>query len=234
MVINKMQNITAFHLKIIAIIGMTMNHTVHALGEQMPLWLQLLLNAGGGLTFPIMAFFLVEGYRHTSNLNRYMLRVFVFALISQAPFVIAMGIAPYMLNIMFTLLLGLLLLRFYEKQQATWVRVLVAVPVLFISIWFDWGAIGLFVIMLYYVISDERKRRTIPGSFAGVMMLVLHSLAGDLSFFSFSIGCFIAIPLLLRYRGERGRKMKYLFYIYYPLHLAVLAVLVVIAKGLSN
>ena len=72
------QNLDAYKLKWIAIIGMILNHVAIALREVVPFGLQFPLYAVGGLTFPIMAFFVVEGYRHTSNLKRYMLRIFIF------------------------------------------------------------------------------------------------------------------------------------------------------------
>jgi len=67
-----MLSLEAYKLKWIAIIGMPLNHMVFALWEILPMWLKFPLFAAGGVTFPIMAYFVVEGYRHTSNLKRYL------------------------------------------------------------------------------------------------------------------------------------------------------------------
>ena len=34
----------------------------------------------------------------------------------------------------------------------------------------------------------------------------------------------LALPLILSYNGQRGRRMKYLFYLYYPAHVYILAI----------
>jgi hypothetical protein len=43
---------------------------------------------------------------------------------------------------------------------------------------------------------------------------------------SIRIYCFLAIPILLLYNGEKGKasRMKWFFYLYYPLHLILIGV----------
>ena len=62
-------HITSFVLKIAAIVGMTANHVAHVMGPLMPWEATLVLYSFGGITYPIMAFLLVIGYRHTSNVR---------------------------------------------------------------------------------------------------------------------------------------------------------------------
>ena len=68
---------TAAVLHIIAMTLMLMDH----------LWATLLpaqdwLTCIGRIAFPVFAFMTVEGYFHTHNLKKYMLRLLLFALIS--------------------------------------------------------------------------------------------------------------------------------------------------------
>jgi len=65
-----MLNLNAYQLKWVAIIGMVTSHMVYGWGEIMPLWLMIPMMGAGGLTFPIMAYFVVEGYKHTPNLKK--------------------------------------------------------------------------------------------------------------------------------------------------------------------
>lgn len=73
---------TSFKLKIIAIITMVCDHFGDALFSVISP-----LNFIGRMAFPIFAFQLSEGYIHTKNIKRYLLRIFVFAIISQIPFI---------------------------------------------------------------------------------------------------------------------------------------------------
>ena len=72
-------------LKYFAVICMLGDHLGFAFVEPDTV-LSTVLEFFGGLTMPIMAFFLAEGYRYTENLRRYFLRLLVFALIAAVPF----------------------------------------------------------------------------------------------------------------------------------------------------
>ena len=75
----------------------------------------------GKLTFPIMAYLLVEGFHYTRNVTKYALRLTVFWIISIYPFHLlfywkhSFSSIELFNNIFFTLLMGLLLIISYEK-----------------------------------------------------------------------------------------------------------------------
>ncbi|MCL1787473.1 MAG: hypothetical protein FWG38_05765 [Defluviitaleaceae bacterium] len=57
-----MKTLDAYKLKWVAVIGMILNHVVITWWEIIPALLRIPLYAAGGLTFPIMGYFVVEGY----------------------------------------------------------------------------------------------------------------------------------------------------------------------------
>jgi len=103
---------SAFVLKIIAMITMTCDHVSYLIFGGFSF-----LNYIGRIAFPIFAYQISEGYIHTSNLRKYFLRLLVFALISQIPFSLFLSMYSdnFYLNIFFTLLLGLLAITVYDK-----------------------------------------------------------------------------------------------------------------------
>ncbi len=71
----------------------------------------------GRLAFPIFAFLITEGYAHTRDWKVYAKRLFWFGVISEIPFnlmIFSSPIFPFHQNVMFTLLLGLLSIHFWE------------------------------------------------------------------------------------------------------------------------
>ncbi len=68
--------LTAFHLKMAALITMVIDHTAAAL--TLPRGVDTLMRSIGRMAFPIYAFFIAEGCRYTRSRERYMLRLGLF------------------------------------------------------------------------------------------------------------------------------------------------------------
>ena len=130
------------------------------------LWMTCL----GRLAFPIFAFQIAEGYRHTKDIKKYMKRLFIFALISEIPFncMISGGfIFPFGQNVMFTLLLGLIavwqidILRKCEtmKEQLCSLFLLLLIS---LAAWLgmtDYGLSGVMTVIVFYLFHDFRYCR---------------------------------------------------------------------------
>ena len=252
----------AYRLKWMAIIAMILNHMAIAWWAIMPMGLKIPFITVGGIVFPIMAYFVAEGYKHTSDFRKYITRILIFAVIAQPAYLVAL-IIPMMssnawdditiqnalgnLNIMFSIALSLIVLKLYDKIKSRvlfWLLyVLVITPIA--TLFFEWFFFGTTMVLLYYIIKNEKARRMIPPIFVGLcwfgMIMLMRMVAPDGAYNenifplmynstylllapTFALGCIAAIPLLLGYNGERGKRMKWLFYTFYPTHLFLLAV----------
>lgn len=145
-------NISGFTLKVLAIIGMTCNHVAHSFMPIMPHWVTFVLFSLGGLTFPIMAFIMVEGYIHTSNLKKYATRLAIFAVISQVPFSLLNG---WTANVLITLLLGLGLLWAYDHIKSRPLFVLILLGVEIVSYFCDWAIAGPLMVFASYALRNR-------------------------------------------------------------------------------
>lgn len=237
---NRMKKLNAFHLKVIAIIAMTICHLPYGIpGLQGNRALFLLMSFIGGITLPIMAYLLVEGLRFTRNRAKYALRIAAFWLLSIIPYWKLFVGGPFRAiyltnNIMYTLLMGLLLLIAYEKTRNVLLRVLLVLLFTALTRYSDWYLTGVLLIFAMYRFRTVPKRIVLPillvavlPSALSVLRIVdqqvtnIHTLAGTAT----TMGTVLAIPLLLCYNGERGVNSpvtRWGFYAYYPLHLLVL------------
>ncbi|MCL2426875.1 MAG: conjugal transfer protein TraX [Oscillospiraceae bacterium] len=178
-----MIKLDAYKLKIIAIVGMILCHATVAWWGILPPILRFPMYAAGGLTFPIMAYFIAEGYKYTSNLKRYILRILIFGLIA-LPFHILTITLPVggglimaypFLNIMFSIVVSLLVLVMYDKMKIKalfWViYVVVIVPLSFVLL--EWYFIGVTMVLMLHIIKNETARRVVPPIFAAVLFFVM-------------------------------------------------------------
>ena len=114
-------------LKVLAMVLMFLDHACWTIAFDHQ-WMTCV----GRLAFPLFAFLIAEGYRHTKDFKRYFKRMALFALISEIPFNLMTGgalINPFHQNVMFTFCLALLLLRMVDKawERSWWQGAFVAV-----------------------------------------------------------------------------------------------------------
>lgn len=227
-----MKKIDAFQLKLIAIVAMLINHIGHTFEHEWnpPAW-EFFYLAIGLLTFPIMAYLLVEGFFHTKNRWRYAGRLGIFALLSFIPFnALTQGALPFFPtnNIMFTLMAGVLMLLACEQVKHPALQGLILFITLLITIISDWMLFGPALIFAFY--KNHGKPGTIKWILTilcGVMLLLQLPLVlmGDPIKWLYSLGILLVIPLLTSYTGQRGYSpnwVKWGFYAFYPLHLLIL------------
>ncbi len=196
----------------------------------------LILRCIGRLAFPIFAFFIAEGYAHTRSFGRYLLRMAIWAAVSEIPFNLEFGhfFVPGRQNVLWTFCLALLTLRGLEKLRretggARYLGCGAALAAGFAAgelLRVDYGGWGVLSVVLFYLCRQGRYAR--PGLLAG--MLVLNGLCiGSMKTAVFGIQVPIqifavaALPLLWLYNGRPGAKgWRWAFYVFYPAHLLVL------------
>ena len=151
---------------------MVLYHIIFPWQYELPPGIMIVLSAAGGLTFPIMAYFIVEGYKHTSNLTAYMKRLAVFGVISIPFHILVFGMFRF--NIMFTIIVSLFCLALYDyiKSKPVFWSVFVIIS-LVTALAFDWFAFGPITVLLYYIIKNETMRRFASGIVAGLAWLVM-------------------------------------------------------------
>lgn len=181
----------------------------------------------GRLAFPIYCFLLVEGAVHTHDMKKYILRMGIFALISEVPFDLAFYhrlVYTGHQNVFFTLGLGLLAIWFLEHPieqldiPDVLYKLLVIIAAGLIAEFFntDYGFTGIAVICIFYYLRGQPQLKY-------PIAAILLAAMGGVEFYA----VLALIPILL-YNGQRGRQtkvMQYGFYIFYPTHLLLIAAL---------
>lgn len=273
---NKSMSFTGYHLKMIALITMLIDHIAAVflwqvysasfmitggmqvsgfIGNKIIVWasehqallysIYEMMRYIGRMAFPIYCFLLVEGFLHTRSVKKYAFRLFLFALISEIPFDLAITGNWWddsNSNVFFTLLLGLLLiwgLSYVEKFHEFWKEkkwdsflggLLVAIAGGFLAITLglyadimlrtDYGMAGVFAIAVLYLFRNMKEI-----AFVGAVMIlsVMSS--------STEILALLMLYPLMKYNGERGKNIKYVFYAFYPVHLLILGLFTKVVIG---
>lgn len=224
--LNNPQNtfLNSAHLKIIAIVSMLIDHVGafillpwlnQTFGiENRAMWVDIyqLTRNIGRLAFPIFCFLIVEGFVHTRSVKNYMIRLGLFALISEIPFDLAKSQMLFDMssqNVFFTLLAGLISLwALTHIDQPLGRLAVVGLSMAGVTILnTDYSYLGVAVIIILYILRDTRFYQSLLGAFS-------------------FIGSWYAMPAFIItyfYNGERGRFNSKLFYWFYPVHLLLYA-----------
>lgn len=214
---------TSFALKIIALISMIFDHSGYILFHNTSYF-----NIIGRLAFPIFAFQISEGYKYTKNLKKYFHRLFLFAIISQVPFMLFLSIfssSILKLNIFFTLLLGLLAITIYDKLENKPLSLFLVICIIIIGeiLNCDYGWFGITIIFLFHIFKNKKLFMNL--SFITII-LIKYGIAffKTLNTYNIYFALFTCLSLIFinLYNNKKGKNMKYLLYLFYPLHLIVL------------
>ena len=182
-----------------------------------------ILNVVGRIAFPIFAFTLSEGYVHTRSLQKYLFRLFIFAVSIQMPSIL-FGY-DYSTNIFFTLFLGLLSIYIFNLKKINIILKIILIGfVLFFSQKFklDYGMYGILLIMNFNIFRDYKFKILMNFLVLNVFNTIFPKVFDlvDTQFFSL-----ISLVFIFMYNGKKGRSMKYFFYLFYPIHFFILEVI---------
>ncbi len=214
---------SSFVLKIIAIITMFIDHIGYAIFGHFSCF-----NYIGRVAFPIFAFQISEGYIHTKKLKRYFFRLFIFALISQIPFMLFHSIisTDFYLNIFFTLLLGLACIYIYNKSKYKFLAILFSIVVALIAEFShcDYGFYGVAIILLFYIFKNSLPKASIAFILATTIKYIIPIIKYGLYYqYLYLLICtLIPIIFISLYNGKKGKDTKYLLYLFYPIHLLLI------------
>ena len=233
-------DLSAAALHILAMAFMLMDH----------LWATLLpaqewLTCVGRIAFPIFAFMAVEGYFHTHNLKKYLLRMLIFAVISEVPFDLMYGgtwFYPVHQNVIWTLMMGLAgihLMETVRKKKRTFVYILVSAIVVILGgllgtlSMVDYYGIGVLTVFIFYFFRG-RKWWCLLGQMLALYWVNVELLGGlmypirlfgmEFELCQQGLALLALLPIWL-YRGRQGyhsKPFQYFCYAFYPMHMLVI------------
>ena len=238
--------IDSFWLKLIAIFAMTVDHVAAAFGpilfnENFNIY--WLMRFFGRLTFPIMAFLLVQGFIHTSNIRKYAGRLLIFALISIVPYFLLFHYSEALTfnnilenlllnNVLFTLFIGLIMLYFVKKTNNFLLEIGIVIAAMLLSYFSDWGVIGPLIIYIFYKIKNPWLATIVNFAFFAIDALIdffidyqdtiansgMNNTAAFnwlFDFHSINFGFALAILVIGLYNGQRGLNNNFIKLGYY-------------------
>lgn len=228
------------------LLGMLFMGLDHIWATQTPnqVWMTCL----GRLAFPIFAFLVVVGYFHTHNLKLYLLRMLLFAVISEMPFdrmYSGLWFYPYHQNTIWTLLISLVCITLLEKvrkMQGKWITISYSVLIVLTGFLLatvcmsDFYGTGVLTVMTFYFLR-QRNWKCFLGQLAILYWMNAEVLGGlyypitigghqfELVQQSLALLALIPIWLFRGRKGSTGKVFQYFCYAFYPLHCLVLSFL---------
>lgn len=230
---------TSFWLHIFAMFFMLLDHT-----WGFGLVSNDIFTCIGRIAFPIFAFMIVEGYFKTSDLKKYVGRLFIFALLSEIPFNLMLGghvFYPVAQNVLWTFLIGIGLIWLMEKvkNKNIFIRALMLILVIILGFAFgvltlcDYNYAGIFTVLAFYIFRGK-KWYLLLGQALCIWYINAEMLGGqgyDIELFGNTVfflrqklAVLSLIPIWL-YNGKHGyynNYIKYLYYGFYPCHMMLL------------
>ncbi len=230
---------TSFHLKIIALITMFIDHIGYVIFPN-HFWLRYI----GRIAFPIYVFLISEGLKKTSNIKKYLRNLLILALISELFYDLCFNKNInffYKTNTVYTLFISSLSIYLYNKNSDNIIKYLSLLLGLSIShiLKTDYDILGVLLIFIFYFLHN--KYEYLIYGIIWVNIKYLSNISYILQYIfnkniylsniyiinSLGLYLFTIVPFLIImfYNNKKGNSLKYIFYILYPLHLFILCII---------
>lgn len=215
--------LTNNQLKLLALVTMTVDHMGYILFPH-----SVLLRAVGRLAYPIYAYMIAEGCRHTRSLPKYFGALALMAAVCQSVYFLVMGSLYQYIMVTFTLSVGQIILikhAMEKRSRASWCLAALGVAAILCiteilprlsgtDFDVDYGFWGVMLPVCVYLVPNK------PAKLAATTLCLSMIALGQVTLQWLSL--LALIPLAL-YNGQRGKwNIKWIFYLYYPLHLVAL------------
>lgn len=229
--------------KILAMFFMVLDHT-GALFYPNEVWMRCV----GRLAFPMFAFAIVQGFRHTHSKKKYLITMLIFAAVSEVPFDLMWFRRPFLWlqqNVLFTFAIALLIMMLIESVQNS--KIAGAGKIVLIALltaagaaagrflYADYEACGVLMVLLFYFagyIESAAVRAVIEAIFMFAMNWYLVPTAYLTISPTMTIPvqglALLSLPLIWLYQdrkmlsGKAAAVFKYICYAFYPLHLLII------------
>lgn len=201
----------------------------------------------GRIAFPIFAFMLVEGFFHTKNIKKYIIRLLIAAIISEIPFNLMMAASIsdiFAQNVIWSFLISLLCMYFTESIRRKNKYLYIPCGALIFGIgtllgvitFVDYYGYGILMVAVFYFFKGTKWWQMLLQA-AGLFYINAVMIGGmyiDVSFFgkvfsvpqqSFALFALIPIFLYSGKKGPGGKGFQLFCYLFYPVHILVLSIL---------
>lgn len=225
-------------LKVIAIIAMAVDHLAWTLwpGYANKEWWLIVLHLFGRLAAPTMWFMIAEGYTHTSNLKKYLQRLFVFAVLSHFAYNFCFGISfvPFrhsflnQTSVIWALFYAALALYINDDQRRafplqSWQKTALLLVLCLLAFPSDWSCFPVLCTLHIYNNQGNLTKQVVGMTAYISMYVIVWCLCIDVVYGLVQFGIILIGPLMARYNGTRGtwKGMKWFFYFFYVGHLVL-------------
>ena len=231
----RIQFLNGFHLKLIAICTMLIDHMGYTLFPGV-MWLRCV----GRVAFPIFCFLIAEGCVYTHDRKKYALRLLVFALLSEIPYNLmnsGMIWDPYDQNVLWTLLTGALVcwLIDWALKKCTPLSFVLTGAAMVAAYWLleafrtDYGGWGMLLVAAFYGVHRAPSGAVVKmiAQAFGLAFFSIGVMGGYLSIELWSLAALVPIWLYNGQRGFSNKAVQYGFYAFYPVHILALSLIAI-------